>query len=152
MSWYKLLFLTFLFSVTSVKSQSGNYFSPGGSHSLADYHRRQELITGTPSPTSLLQQNYLQQFHLLDSLLPFPDSVLLFKAKFSGKNSSLQLLPVSVTIGYNTHHPFGWNDGAMIPAKGLQTLISGGLLWKVGKFSLQLMPQLVYSSNQNAPH
>jgi hypothetical protein len=35
----------------------------------------------------------------------------------------------------------------MIPAKGLQTLVSGGILWKAGKFSLQLMPQLVYASN-----
>jgi hypothetical protein len=85
----------------------------------------------------------------LESLLPFPDSVLLFKGNFSGKNSTLQLRPVSVTIGYNTHHPYGWNDGAMIPAKGLQTLVSGGFLWQYGKFSLQLMPQLLYAPN---PH
>jgi hypothetical protein len=141
--------LILLCGFLSAYSQGGNYFSPGGSHSLADYYRRQEIITGSPSPTSLLQQNYLQQFQLLDSLLPFPDSVVLFKGKYSGKYSSLQLLPVSVTIGYNTHHPFGWNNGAMIPAKGLQTLVSGGILWKAGKFSLQLMPQLVYASN---PH
>ena len=144
-----LLSVFILLLSISALSQGGNYFSPGGSHSLADYYRRQELITGSPSPTSLLQQNYLEQFQLLDSLLPFPDSVLLFKGNYSAKNSSLQLLPVSVTIGYNTHHPFGWNDGAMIPAKGLQTLVSGGILWKAGKFSLQLMPQLVYASN---PH
>jgi len=143
---------TFLFSIfisLTVFSQGGNYSTPGGSHSLADYYRRQELITDSPSPTSLLQQSYLQQFQQLDSLLPFPDSVVLFKGRCSNKNSSLQLLPVSVTIGYNTHHPFGWNDGAMIPANGLQTLVTGGILWKAGKFSLQLMPQLVYASN---PH
>ena len=144
-----LLSVFILLLSISALSQGGNYFSPGGSHSLADYYRRQELITGSPSPTSLLQQNFLQQYQQLDSLLPFPDRVLLFKGKYSSKNSSLQLLPVSVTIGYNTHHPFGWNDGAMIPAKGLQTLVSGGILWQAGKFSLQLMPQLVYASN---PH
>jgi len=37
------------FSFLSANSQGGNYFSPGGSHSLADYYRRQELITGKPS-------------------------------------------------------------------------------------------------------
>jgi hypothetical protein len=148
---HKVLLLSVFILLLSISalSQGGNYFSPGGSQGITDYHRRQELITGTPSPTSLLQQNYLQQFQQLDSLLPFPDSVLLFKAKFSGKNSSFQLLPFSLTVGYNTHHPFGWNDGSMIPAKGLQTLVSGGILWKAGKFSLQLMPQLVYASN---PH
>jgi hypothetical protein len=143
------LSIILLFGFLSAYSQGGNYFSPGGSQGLTDYHRRQELITGTPSPTSLLQQNYLHQFQLLDSLLPFPDSVLVFKGKFSRKNSSFQLLPFTLTVGYNTHHPFGWNDGGMIPAKGLQTLVSGGFLWKYGKFSLQLMPQLVYAPN---PH
>jgi len=92
------LSLILLFSFISAYSQGGNYFSPGGSHSLADYFRRQELISGTPSPTSLLQQNYLQQFQLLDSLLPFPDSIFLFKGIFSVKNSYFQVLPFSVNI------------------------------------------------------
>jgi hypothetical protein len=76
------LSLILLFSFISAYSQGGNYISPRGSHCIADYYRRQELITGTPSPTSLLQQNYLHQFQLLDSLLPFPDSIFLFKGIF----------------------------------------------------------------------
>ena len=143
-----LSLFTILISISAL-SQGGNYFSPGGAHGIADYYRRRELITGNTSPTCILQQNYLQQFQQLDSLLPFPDSILLFNGKFSGKNSSLQFLPVSVTFGYNTHHPFGWNDGAMVPANGMQGLVSGGILWKLGKLSLQLMPQLVYAAN---PH
>jgi hypothetical protein len=55
-----LLSVFILLLSISALSQGGNYFSPGGSHSLADYYRSQEKITGKPSPTSLLNQNYLQ--------------------------------------------------------------------------------------------
>jgi hypothetical protein len=93
----------FLFLGVRTYSQSGNPASPGGSHSLADYYRRQELFTGTPSPTALLQQNYLQQFQLLDSLF-------LIKVKYTDKNSSIQFLPVTITTVYKTHHPYGLKE------------------------------------------
>jgi hypothetical protein len=80
---FTFLFSSFI-SLTAL-SQAGNYFSPGGSQGITDYHRRQELITGNPSPTSLLQQNYLQQFQQLNRLLPFSDSLFLIKGKYAGK-------------------------------------------------------------------
>ncbi len=143
---YNLLFY-FLFLGVSSFSQGGNYSTPGGAHGLSDYYRRQELITGQTSPTSLLQQQFTHQLSLLDSLFPFPDSLRLFKKPVAARKVSLQLLPASVTIAYNSHHPFGWNDAAMIPANGLQTMASGGFLLKSGKWSLQLMPQIIYAAN-----
>ena len=40
------------------------------------------------------------------------------------------LLPASVLTSLNTFAPLGWNDGAMIPAKGLQTYLTAGFFAK----------------------
>jgi hypothetical protein len=65
------------------------------------------------------------------------------------KRTTFSWLPISLKTQYNSHHPFGWNDGAMIPAKGLQTLLSAGFFAKAGPFSVQLQPEIVYASNPN---
>ena len=36
------------------------------------------------------------------------------------------LLPATVLNQLNTYAPLGWNDGAMIPAAGLQTYLTAG--------------------------
>ena len=58
-----------------------------------------------------------------------------------------RLLPVSLWQQFNTHHPYGWNDGAMIPAKGYQTQLSFGVYAKLGPLSVQLRPEIVYAAN-----
>jgi hypothetical protein len=140
-------FLSIFFFPISTYSQGGNLSTPGGAHGMTDFYRRLELISGTPSPTSVLQQQFTQQLSLLDSLLPFPDSLRLLRKPISSKAFKLQLLPASITAAYNSHHPFGWNDAAMIPASGMQTMVSAGVLLRSGKWSLQLMPQLIYAAN-----
>jgi len=64
-----------------------------------------------------------------------------------GKYGQLTVLPVTLIQQYNTHHPYGWNDGAMIAAKGYQTLVSAGLYASIGPLELQLQPELVYAAN-----
>ncbi len=59
------------------------------------------------------------------------------------------LLPIIWKQQYNSHHPFGWNDGGMIPAKGYQTMISAGIFAKAGPLSIQLQPEMVYAANPN---
>ena len=145
------VFYIFIFSFCSLHSfsQGGNFATPGGAHGLSDFYRRQELITGQTPSTSILQQQFSHQLSLLDSLLPFPDSLRIFKQGNASKKIRLQLLPASVTIAYNSHHPFGWNDGSMIPANGAQMNVAGGAILKYGRFSFQVMPQLMYVPN---PH
>jgi hypothetical protein len=64
-----LLLSVFIFLLSiSALSQGGNYFSPGGSHGLADNYRWQELIDGHPSQTAIHQRKYLHLFQQLDSL------------------------------------------------------------------------------------
>jgi hypothetical protein len=61
------------------------------------------------------------------------------------------LLPIVWQQQYNTHHPYGWNDGSMIPAKGYQSQVSFGFHLKKGLISLQLRPEIVYAQNSPFP-
>lgn len=140
-------FLSIFFFPISTFSQGGNFATPGGAHGLSDFYRRRELITGQIPSTSILHQQFTHQLSLLDSLLPFPDSLRIFKQGNVSRKIRMQLLPASLSIAYNSHHPFGWNDAAMIPAKGTQAMASGGIIIESGRWSLQLMPQLVYAAN-----
>ena len=58
-----------------------------------------------------------------------------------------KLLPLTWQQQFNSDHPYGWNDGAMIPAKGYQSLVSGGFYFQYGLLSIQLQPELVYAAN-----
>jgi hypothetical protein len=58
-------------------------------------------------------------------------------------------LPIKLTQQFNTLAPMGWNDGAMIPAKGYQMLLSAGLYTSYGPLSIQLKPEYVYAANPN---
>lgn len=83
---------------------------------------------------------------------------LIKKADYSSKlrsPDSLQpsrnflLLPVTLKQQYNSHHPYGWNDGSMIPAKGYQTQLSSGVFLKKGMISLQLAPEIIFAQNSS---
>ncbi len=57
------------------------------------------------------------------------------------------LLPLVLKQQYNTHHPYGWNDGSMISAKGYQNQLLLGIFVAKSIMSLQIRPELVYASN-----
>ncbi|MXV17399.1 capsule assembly Wzi family protein [Hufsiella ginkgonis] len=60
---------------------------------------------------------------------------------------SYGLLPLTWLQQVNTDHPYGWNDGGMIPARGYQALVSMGAYAKFGPLSVQLKPEYVYAAN-----
>lgn len=64
----------------------------------------------------------------------------------------LTLLPVHFTQQFNSHHPFGWNDGAMIQAKGYQILARVGAYFKKGFVEGQIAPEFVFATNNNYPN
>src|SRR5690606_24736250 len=49
----------------------------------------------------------------------------------------------------NSTYPYGWNDGPIIPAKGIQTYLSAGLFARYNWFSVQLKPEVVFAQNGN---
>ena len=64
------------------------------------------------------------------------------------KKIKVQSLPLLLKYQYVQDHPYNWNDGAMIPAKGLQQLVRVGAhaQWKF--IELQLAPEMVTAQNQ----
>lgn len=68
---------------------------------------------------------------------------------FAKERGRIQLLPFTWLQQFNTHHPYSLNDGAMIPARGYQTMFSGGVYAQYGPVSIQLRPEYVYAANNN---
>lgn len=68
-----------------------------------------------------------------------------------GKWKGLRLLPASLRQQYNSGFAYGWNDGAMIPAKGYQLMASAGLYYRKGILSVQLQPEAVVAANPAFP-
>lgn len=61
----------------------------------------------------------------------------------------LRVLPATLQQQYNTDHPYGWNDGSMIQARGYQMKLSAGIYAKLGILSIQLQPEFIYAQNKN---
>ncbi|MCX6236006.1 MAG: hypothetical protein NTY07_00385 [Bacteroidia bacterium] len=68
---------------------------------------------------------------------------------FGWNKGVVQILPFSWQQQFNTHHPYSLNDGDMIPARGYQTMISGGVYAQYGPLSIQLRPEYVYAQNRD---
>lgn len=49
---------------------------------------------------------------------------------------------------YNSKAPFGWNDGAMIPNRGVQNLTTTGFFIKKNFLSVQIRPELLLVQNK----
>jgi hypothetical protein len=81
------------------------------------------------------------------TLRPLSQSLLAGSNLDSNKKFNLQALPIRLTQQYNTFAPSGWNDGAMIPAKGYQTLISAGFFAQYGILNVKINPEYVYAEN-----
>ncbi len=58
------------------------------------------------------------------------------------KHSDIQLLPINFLQKYNSHHPYGWNDGPLSFSKGYQFVGSGGVYMRWRNLHLTLRPEL----------
>lgn len=144
-----LLFFQFLTSPIWAQSL------PVGTPILEEYYRRAQLMGRFDSDVSFTVRP-LSGFSSLGEPNPYyPDSLEMgekigsFESNWQSENGkgNIQLLPANMQVRIDTHHPYGWNDGAMIPAKGFQTFISAGAYAEYGPLSLQLMPELVFANN-----
>lgn len=126
---------------------------PVTSHILNDYYRTMQLAGKVDSNISFtvrpLSATGLKVRDVFD-----PDSALKsgYWAKaqpvlFDKGRGQFRLLPLTLQQQFNSDHPYGWNDGAMIPAKGYQTLVTGGFYVKHGVLSIQFQPEFVYAAN-----
>jgi len=126
---------------------------PVGSPVLDDYYRQMQLLGKVDSNISFTVRPILSASTLKIKDVFDPDSAVKHNWKESGPitfgngHGKFQILPVSWQQQFNSDHPYGWNDGAMIPAKGYQTMVSGGFYFKYGPLSIQLRPEYVYAAN-----
>ena len=139
--------IIFLFFQNELFSQA---LSVGLSENIEDVYRRQQLLGLDSSSSSYMLRpiNLSDRTNLsLDN--EFKLSQLYRPLYESGKRTVLlTALPVSWQHQYNAHHPYGMNDGSMIPAKGYQTQLSTGFYAKAGPLSIQLRPEFVFSENK----
>ncbi len=134
------------FNASIVFSQS----LPVGSLVMEEYYRRKQLIGDLDSAISFTIRPNSPFLSKLNNGRT-PDTLLnpgkRIYASASGK-SAVTILPFSWLQGYNGHPSYSRNDGAMIPAKGYQSLISAGFFAKLGPLSIQLKPEYVFAGNE----
>src|SRR5690606_10386999 len=83
--------------------------------------------------------------YLLDSADGYESKIMQPESK-DGK-FHITPLPIQLTGLFNSHLPDNWGHGGILPAKGLQTLLSAGVFLKWGVLSMQLNPQFHYAQN-----
>lgn len=111
---------------------------------------RDEQLRGNIAPSSYGVSNV--DLNIIDSTViqryknVFPTT--LYRSNFL-KGTEISLLPLEFESRFNSHHPFGFNDGAMIPAKGLQIFATAGIALKLGWLDVQFKPEWVWASNSN---
>ncbi|HEX5667890.1 MAG TPA: hypothetical protein VFX73_03740, partial [Chitinophagaceae bacterium] len=127
---------------------------PVGTPVFEDLYRIMQLKGERDSSTSfLVRPMHAAKTKEFDSL--YHPYGLLYKhsrgsdGHFFKDKGKFYALPLTLNQQYNTHHPYGWNDGAMIPAKGYQALFSAGVYASVGWLSVQLRPEFVFAENRD---
>jgi hypothetical protein len=141
-----LLFIQF-----NVRSQS----LPVGTPVLEDYYRRSQLLGLTDTNVSFTVRPIFPAFINSKANAFYPDSAEqrynLLNAtgvwQSKDKKLNISMLPLSLQTQFNSDHPYGWNDGPMIPAKGLQTVMSLGFFAQYGPLTVQFRPELLIAQN-----
>ena len=64
------------------------------------------------------------------------------------KHSDIQLLPINFLQKYNSHHPYGWNDGPLSFSKGYQFVGSGGVYIRLRNIHLTLRPEFFKTASE----
>ncbi|WP_111317812.1 capsule assembly Wzi family protein [Algoriphagus chordae] len=144
-----LLFLTFLCTTGTGFAQN----IPLGFPILNDYLRREQVMDNLNSNFSfnykpILVEKAFPAFtnsFLLDTVNGFEEKTPRLYSK--NKAFKMALLPLQLNTVYNSSNPYGWGNGAIIPARGLQTLLSAGVSMNWGNLSVQLYPQFHWAQN-----
>ena len=142
-----IILLVFSLSSLKVSAQS----LPVGTPVLEDAYRRAQLLGKLDSSASFTARPFFPSLSG-ETMYSYDSAGLSLKGTGTneGKKKKLVvlLLPVNWKQQYTSDHPEGLNDGAMIPARGYQTMLSGGFYAQYGWLSIQLRPELVVAENK----
>ncbi len=120
---------------------------------LEEYMRRMQLTGGLNDKVSFAIRP-LHPVFAFDREVGFDlDSTMVdmensFVNTSFGANNKFLVMPISYRTQFNSEYPFGLNNGAMIPNIGFQHVLSGGVFFKEGMFSLQFQPEVLLAQNR----
>lgn len=149
-------------STVLVQAQSVSLLNQG----LNDAVRRAQLWGSVPATSSsfcvrpvnaVLALGFTDPYGFdakYDFTRPGDDTVKALAHQFKHKDLAfVRAVPVITRVQFNSHHDYGWQDGPMIPNKGLQYYASAGVYGRLykGKVEFQFAPELVYAQNQDLP-
>ncbi len=140
-----LLFTLFFYS-----EKLGAQSLPIHSFLLDRFYRTEQLLNNSnPNVSFVLKPLYQESFATYNEFfIPNERKVGALNSSHSKRNKlTYKILPVEFVQQYNSHHPEGINDAAMIPAKGYQTSVSLGGFLEYGPLQIQLKPEYVYAAN-----
>jgi hypothetical protein len=108
-----------------------------------------QLLGKLPTDNSLTIRPYiLPKSVTYDSLLKAIDPSFVNNGHLvHKKHFDLQLLPFNFLQKYNSHHPYGWNDGPLSFSKGYQYLVSGGVYMHWRNIHLTLRPEYFHTAS-----
>ncbi|WP_423147448.1 capsule assembly Wzi family protein [Rubrolithibacter danxiaensis] len=127
---------------------------PVGITTLEDYYRKEQLEGNIDSTVSFTIRPLSSKIFSDPENVFFPDTFRngfkfldISPADKSKTGEVIKILPLTWYQQYNSSYPYGRNDGLIIPAKGYQTLLTGGFYLQTGKLSIQFMPEIVMAQN-----
>ena len=136
-----------LFSVLMVVISSCKVFAqslPVDAYNLQDLYRVKQLSGEVDSNISFAVRPLVLSSEKFNILYGTGDSL---KNRLNSPSDGWKALPFTWQNQFNTHHPTGWNDGSIFPAKGIQTFLSGGFYGYYKGFSFQFKPELILTAN-----
>jgi hypothetical protein len=153
-SYYKLVFI--FLNILNFQGTGYAQTVPVGTPVLEEYMRRMQL-QGKLSGTSSFMIRPVLPVHVFDREIGFDlDSTFIdFDTSpnhgILGEKKKVKFLAMPVTnrFQYASEYAFGLNDGAMIPNRGFQNVLSAGAFFEYGKFSLQLQPEILVAQNKD---
>lgn len=124
---------------------------PVGLPALEDKYRRDQLLGKIDSNISFSIRPLTNQALLRSNI--YDSDSLMTRTRgvfpFGGDEGLVQIMPIVWEQQTTSAYPYGWNDGAMIPAVGYQTFFAAGVYAKYKWFSVQLRPELVIAENRD---
>lgn len=129
---------------------------PIGTPLVDDYLRRAQLLGRVDSTSSwMVRPVYPRLVYKVGSVVSMDSSVIDIKAPLNlfpvkdFKGRDFMIMPATYRMQYNSTYAFGANDGAMIPNRGFQQILSLGVYAELGPFSLQLQPEYLMAQNRD---
>lgn len=129
---------------------------PVGMPLLDEYLRRAQLLGLVDSTSSfMIRPTYpTEAFGFkygfdLDSSVVDMDKSRIHRYFGNENKGKLLALPAILKTQYNSTYAFGVNDGAFIPNRGVQTILSPGVYAEYGNWSFQFQPEILIAQNKD---